>query len=104
MLNIDENQNGRRFNFALSDEFEITLAENPTTGFRWELEDSPEPVCAIILSVFDPHTSPAGHGGVHRWRLRAVQNGLATCKLAYKRPWEQKSVPERSFEIHLSVM
>ena len=104
MLNIDENQNGSQLSFAPGDEFEITLAENPTTGFRWELEESPEPVCAIVLSVFNPHTSPAGYGGVHRWRFRAVQNGLATCKLNYKRPWEQKSAPERSFEIRLSVM
>ena len=48
MMQVDRSYNEREVTVAIGEVVEISLAENPTTGFRWELRVKPEPACSLV--------------------------------------------------------
>ncbi len=103
MVAIDDSWNGREVTLAEGDTLEVTLPENPTTGFQWSLESNGQPVCSLVDSSFEPSGGPPGAGGRHRWRFAAVRPGQAHVALAYGRPWAQAQRPSRTFAITVRV-
>lgn len=103
MLQFDEASNGRRINLTLGQTFEISLRENPSTGFRWTLEASGEPICALLGDSFTPSGGPPGAGGVHQWQFEAVQVGQSRIALTYQRPWEQSKPSASTFTLRIDV-
>ena len=103
MLEIDETSNGRDVDLARGQEFELSLPENPTTGFCWTLGSSGDPVCALLSQSFVPPTGPPGAGGRHRWRFQAMQPGEVDVRLSYQRPWGATGTPARTFSLKVKV-
>ena len=103
MIQVDRSDNGREVTIAVGEIVEISLAENPTTGFRWDLEVKPDPACTLVRSAFEPATGPPGKGGTRRWRFRAVRSGTGEVVLEYRRPWERDAPPRRTFKLSLRV-
>lgn len=103
MIQVDRSHNEREVTLAIGEVVEISLAENRTTGFRWELRVKPEPPCALIKSWFEPATGPPGKGGTHRWQFQAVSSGTGEIKLEYRRPWEQGKPPGQTFKLSVRV-
>jgi inhibitor of cysteine peptidase len=103
MIQIDEQYNGREVSLAVGEMLEISLAENRTTGFRWDLKSKAEPVCILVKSTFEPAMGPPGRGGTHRWQFQAVRAGTAKIELEYRRPWEQNSPPGRTLKVNVQV-
>ncbi len=100
---IDDSWNGREITLAEGETLQISLPENPTTGFRWSIESSGEPACSLIDSSFEPAGGPPGAGGHHRWRFAAVRSGQARIALAYGRPWAHGQAPARTFSVTVRV-
>ena len=74
----------------LGQRFPIALEANPTTGYRWRLEDRPnEEVVQLVGSEYrrSEHDLP-GAGGKEVFTFRAVGRGKAVVSLGYARPWE----------------
>ncbi len=44
---LTESDNGRELSVAVGDIVEITLAENPGTGYRWVVESGGEPCLSL---------------------------------------------------------
>jgi inhibitor of cysteine peptidase len=103
MMKIDRSYNEREVTLDMGEVVEISLAENPTTGFRWELRVKPEPACSLVKSWFEPAAGPPGKGGTHRWQFQAVRPGSAEIKLEYRRPWEQETCPGQTFKLRVQV-
>jgi predicted secreted protein len=106
MVQVDRSYNAREVTLALGDVLEISLAENRTAGFRWELKIKPEPTCSLIKDLYDaPATVPArpGEGGTHRWQFRAVHPGTGEIKLEYRRHWQQEKPLGQTFELSVHV-
>jgi inhibitor of cysteine peptidase len=103
MIRVDRSYNGREVTLAVGEVVEISLAENPTTGFRWDLEVKPEPACTLVNSTFEPATGPPGKGGTHRWQFRAARSGTGEILLEYRRPWERNTPPGQTFKLSLRV-
>jgi len=103
VIRVDRSYNARELTLAVGEVVEISLAENPTTGFRWDLEVKPEPACTLANSTFEPATGPPGKGGTHRWQFRAVHPGTGEIVLAYRRPWERIASPAQTFKLSLRV-
>ena len=101
-LHVDENFDTREVVLRQRQLLELTLGENPTTGFRWALTDNGAPVCALRDSSFDPPTGGLGKGGARRWRFETVQAGTGRIALVYRRGWEDKA-PARTFQITVRV-
>jgi predicted secreted protein len=86
MEQLDESADGREIEVAAGEEFELTLGENPTTGFRWRVTVDGTPACALVKDEFRaPTEGRPGQGGSHVWQFRAVRAGECQIKLSYAR-------------------
>lgn len=67
----------------------VRLIENPTTGYRWETEASPEGVLKLIVDQYEQDEAPEGMtgvGGVHTWVYRGQAQGDVTLTFRYVGP------------------
>ena len=84
--------------------FSISLKENPTTGFNWQLQPFPKNLLALDSDHYAlAAESGVGGGGIRRFQFRAVSAGSATIRLRYRRAWEPASRSAREFTIEISV-
>ena len=91
-MKIDEGKHGKTIEVKNGDTFLIRLNENPTTGYRWAIESSGEPLLEIKSDEFT--CSPprlCGSGGMHNWTFVAKEIGTAIIKMEYNRSWEKTS-------------
>jgi predicted secreted protein len=77
----------------------VTLSENPSTGYRWQLNRTASSNLAIV-DVTDAGFAP-GHGrrigapGLRRWRIVGRASGKAVVVFDYSRPWERVAPASR---------
>ena len=103
-INADKSYDGRTLTLHVGDGVNLSLAENPTTGYRWEFLTKPEPNCVIVSDAYVADASGAiGSGGAHQWAFRAVDKGTATVSLGYRRPWEKDVAPAQKFALTIVV-
>jgi inhibitor of cysteine peptidase len=103
-INADKSYDGRTLTLHVGDGVNLSLAENPTTGYRWEFSAKPEPVCVIVSDAYVANTGGAiGGGGVRSWVFHAVDKGTAKVSLGYRRPWEKDVAPAQTFALTIVV-
>lgn len=85
--------------------FKITVASNPTTGFRWMLATQPDPKVVKLLSQHYKSSAPQrmGAGGTEEWTFQAMGPGRVRINLVYLRPWEKNKPPARSRQVEVEV-
>jgi inhibitor of cysteine peptidase len=98
-----ENANGQTIERAVGDKIEITLPENPTTGFHWELIGGGEAMCAKLSDAFNRPPGPPGRGGEHSWEFQFTGLGDCAIELRYRRRWQKPAGDERTFKIRVRV-
>jgi inhibitor of cysteine peptidase len=84
----------------------VLLPRNPSTGFRWQLVEPPNPALrADGLPVYTPpgDAKKVGAGGMETWTLRPVHSGLQELRFEYRRPWEKGGKPERVVVYKITV-
>ena len=84
-------------------EFKISLASNPTTGYGWQFAKHPDAKLLKLLgSEFKPAQSKlVGAGGTQVWTFKALAPGKTPLALNYVRAWE-KNTPRPSTRISSS--
>jgi inhibitor of cysteine peptidase len=83
----------------------IELAENPTTGYSWELaafrgEDVSR---QVGKPEYTRKSDLIGGGGVRTYRFKALKKGQALLIFEYRRPWEKDKAPAKRHVVTLSV-
>jgi inhibitor of cysteine peptidase len=99
MLQIDQSFDGREVNANKLDKLQLSLPENPTTGYRWDLKSSGEPVCKLNDTHYDAPTDAVGRGGTRRWEFSIVAAGVTTIQLEYRRSFEPSNPAAKSFSL-----
>jgi inhibitor of cysteine peptidase len=96
---------GRTIRLHVGDSVKLSLAENPTTGYKWEFLGKPEPECVIVSDAYvaNPAMNQIGGGGAHVWEFRSEKKGTGTVKLGYRRPWEKDKAPAKAFTLTMVV-
>jgi predicted secreted protein len=90
----------------LNEELNVRLAENPSTGYSWNL--SATAGLELIEDEYIPD-QPVGQpplvgaGGVHSWHFKATGPGEQTIAGVYRRPWEPLTGNETSFNMQVIV-
>jgi inhibitor of cysteine peptidase len=86
-------------------EFNITLASNPTTGYKWDLAKPLDSklVTLITNQFIRPDTRLVGAGGKEIWTFKAVGEGKTQIDLKYIRPWEKDVDPARKTNIAVTI-
>lgn len=101
MLQIDKTQNGQEQEVPVGETFEVRLAENPTTGYRWFLNDTGQLALSVEDDSFEPSTAAVGGGGTRLWRFRAAHAGVARLVLDHKREWEPRAADTFRLTVHV---
>lgn len=88
-LVIDGSGSGGTFTIATGDLFEVSLEENPTTGYQWHPEPREE---NILTPQGDDYTAVSnaafGGGGTRSFTFRADSTGSARIAFVLRREWE----------------
>ena len=84
----------------------LTLPSNPTTGYRWAIQDS----AGGVLHALGPevYRNPedagiVGAAGVSTWRFQAFAPGTGRLRLTSQQPWAPEVLPVDSFDCAISV-
>ncbi|PPD45342.1 MAG: chagasin [Methylocystis sp.] len=83
----------------------FTLAENPSTGFNWRIDEGASAGLGLLEISDGGHTPGAampGAPGTHQWTIRALKPGKATIVFAYQRPWEPAPAETRRLPVIIS--
>lgn len=95
---------GRTLSVAEGSTVELLLPENPTTGFRWRVEEMDARVLSLVDDAYADAPSPAvGAGRVRRFRFAAARAGTSTLRLESRREWAGESPGAQRFEVRLNV-
>jgi inhibitor of cysteine peptidase len=100
-VSLTGDDNGRSLALREGDVVAIQLAENPTTGFRWDVDHVDEGV-ELIDDTYSPGAAPQfGSGGLREFRFR--YRGLAPTRITLKnwRSWEGESSVVARFTVEL---
>jgi len=86
VIALDDKANGSSVPVSVGTELDLTLAENPTTGYRWQIAQEPTPCCVLLGDRFVPGQR-TGAPGLHTWRWRAAKPGTARLEMQLRRQW-----------------
>jgi inhibitor of cysteine peptidase len=100
---VDQNHSGQAIDLSVGQVFELRLAENPTTGYRWTFVHDGAPVCVVISDRLERQSpgSP-GQGGTHSWQIKGAATGEADITMQYSRSFQPDAVTN-SFALHVRV-
>ncbi|MGE5204696.1 MAG: protease inhibitor I42 family protein [Chlamydiota bacterium] len=102
-IQISSADNGKSLAVRVGDELAISLPENPTTGYRWQVDSSGS---SLILEKDDfalPGKVQMGSGGTRLLTFRAAAAGHASLQLGSRRPWEEDKPALQSFSLSIQV-
>jgi predicted secreted protein len=97
---VDATVDGTKVALARTQQLELRLPSNATTGYRWSYVLSGDLMLypSGVTPVFAPDTAaegqtPVGAGGLSVFTFRADGVGTTHVKFEYRRPWEGNDVP-----------
>ncbi|PWB33281.1 peptidase inhibitor I42 [Pseudomonas sp. SDI] len=93
-------------NLQVGQTLNLTLPSNPSTGYRWLLQN---PATAILRSLgpevySNPQTAGiVGSAGQSVWRFQAQAAGEGHLLLVYQQPWAPEVRPVQTFDCVITV-
>lgn len=83
----------------------LSLPSNPTTGYRWAIQDSAGGVLRPLSpEVYSSSESGViGGGGQSTWRFQAFAAGQGRLRLTSQQPWEPEAEPAETFDCAITV-
>lgn len=104
IIQLVEKDNGRTINIHRGDSFQITLAENATTGYRWAVEYYDKSVIDKLSSDAHYPERAFGSGGTVDFVFHAKSIGRGKICLKQWRQWEGDASVINRFVLQLEVL
>ena len=103
-VNVD-NQSACPLQLKTGQNLTLTLPSNPTTGYRWAIQDSAGGVLrGLGHEVYSSTESGViGGGGQSTWRFQAFAAGQGRLRLTSQQPWEPEAEPAEVFDCAITV-
>jgi inhibitor of cysteine peptidase len=102
-IQISAAESGKSFAVRVGDELVVSLPENPTTGYRWQL-DSPGSLFVVENDDFAlPQHAGIGAAGTRLLTLRATAAGRASLHLVLRRDWENDNLSIQDFSASVDI-
>ena len=100
---VTDAEDGTAIDADVGDTILLAVLDDPTTGYRWELE--PVTGVSIVLDVagYEPSSGEAGSGGVATWLLSVAAAGTTAIALKRWRPWEGDASILNRFTVTVDV-
>ena len=103
-LTITEIDQGKTFRVRSGDVIVINLAENPTTGYRWEINTIDSNIIELQNSEFSPPKNTIlGSGGERIYTFKTKATGIARLQFKEWRPWEGDRSIVKQFSVTLQI-
>ncbi len=100
---IDETSDGTTVTLRDGDFLMVALPGNPTTGYRWTVEQEPADLLEALPGPdFHAASSLIGAGGFFYFRFAAHAPAAGTLSFSYLRPWESVP-PEKTVTVSIRV-
>ena len=88
----------------IGQEILLHLESNRSTGYRWFLTESKNPVLSNVgTPTYQVDRPLPGAGGVETWTFRTDKIGTGTLELEYRRSWEKNVPPAKTVIFHITV-
>jgi inhibitor of cysteine peptidase len=102
-LTLTGADDGRAVDVHLGDEVVVSLPENPTTGFRWEVAAlrGVQLVGEASFRLAEPVA--LGSGGNRTFRFTASDVGLGRIELIHRRSWEGDATALGRFAVDVAI-
>ncbi len=101
-VTLTEADNGKAVAVHVGDEVVVRLRENPTTGYRWQVERADDALQPEADSFeLAPHPQ-VGSGGMRSFRFRVSAGGRRRLAIDHRQAWDESSVIDR-FRVDLDV-
>ena len=101
-----EKQSACPLNLKAGQNLTLTLPSNPTTGYRWAIQDS----AGGVLRSLGPevYSNPedagvVGAAGQSTWRFQAFTAGSGRLRLTSQQPWAPEVNPVDTFDCAITV-
>jgi inhibitor of cysteine peptidase len=98
-MTLTERDNGKHVSAQTGDTIEIHLAENATTGYRWEPDNLDTHLFELEGSAADYPSNTPGSGGEAKFLIKVRAAGSAPLRLKYWRRWEGEAGVIQRFEV-----
>lgn len=98
------NADGTTVTLKKGEALRVSLPENPSTGYSWDLSLSDG--LYLVSDQYireDTVIRRVGAGGIHTWDIRAKGIGSQQITGVYRRPWEVNTAPEKTFTLNVRV-
>lgn len=103
-LVVDEQQDNATVQATTGGMLTVKLAENPTTGYRWELNTTGGLI--VVNDTYIPSDKTgqlAGAGGTRVWDISVDKPGNQQVNAIYRRSWEPVTGNETTYTLSLIV-
>jgi inhibitor of cysteine peptidase len=102
MIQLGESDGDSQRSLAQGEEVVIRLAENPTTGYQWQLSVSGSARLELVEDSLERGAAGAvGAGGFRVVRYRAQGVGSVQIEALHRRAWEDKPLARRVFRLEV---
>jgi inhibitor of cysteine peptidase len=99
-VTLTQEDKGRSIALKVGQTIAVHLRENPTTGFRWTLEQGGDSILEPLDSTYvQAAISATGGGGLHVWTFEARQQGNARLVFKLGRAWQGTASDSDRFEV-----
>ena len=106
-VSVEEKQLGRcPMQLHTGQTLTVTLPSNPTTGFRWVVEDAASGVLRSLgpeVYTSSDNGQLLGSGGQSTWRFQVFAPGSGRLRLTSQQPWEPEAEPAQVFDCPITV-
>jgi inhibitor of cysteine peptidase len=102
-ITLARNDSGGAFEVSPGDVVAIRLEENPTTGYRWAIDEVDERVLEPTDTDYSMSSGAGiGGGGVRTFAFTARSPGNTRLRLRLRQEWDPEN-PEDEFEAIVTV-
>jgi len=102
-ITITRDDRGGTFEASPHDVVLIRLQENPTTGYRWAIDEVDERILEPTDADYSASSEAAiGGGGVRTFAFTARAPGSTRVRLQLRQEWDPEN-PEEDFEATITV-
>lgn len=100
---ITSSDRGKTFKVNRGELIVVYLEENPTTGYRWEIEADDSSIVKFLDSHYSKTSEIPGAAKTRAFRFQAESGGSRQIQLRLRRSWEPIGAAIESFEVNIQV-
>ncbi len=105
VLTLTRNDNDRSAELRVGERLQLSLPENPTTGYTWAIEETDRGLLALDSTAYEESTEGfIGARGRRLFTFSARQPGEVALKLKYWRFWEGDSSTTEHYAVQLRIL